>query len=65
MIDEYSIAAFYIGHPEIAFERTSSIVNAQFFSSLHPQEQERLRRNLEFFKKGMEDMKKNQKAQKV
>ena len=58
MIDEYSISAFYIGHPEIAFERTTSIVNAQFFSTLHPQEQERLKRNLEFFKRGMEEAKK-------
>jgi glycosyltransferase involved in cell wall biosynthesis len=66
MIDEYSISAFYIGHPEIAFERTTSIVNAQFFSTLHPQEQERLKRNLEFFKRGMEEAKKkNPQPQKV
>lgn len=57
MIDEYSIAAFYIGHPEIAFERTSQIVNSDLFRGIHPQEQERLKRNLEFYKKGVESKK--------
>jgi hypothetical protein len=66
MIDEYSIAAFYIGHPEIAFERTTSIVNSLFFPTLHIKEQERLERNLEFFKRGMEEAKKkNPQPQKV
>jgi glycosyltransferase involved in cell wall biosynthesis len=57
MVDEYSIAAFYIGHPEIAFEKTSQIVGSPIFSTLHPQEQDRLKRNLEFYKKGNENVK--------
>jgi len=57
MVDEYSIAAFYIGHPEIAFEKTSQIVGSPIFSTLHPQEQDRLKRNLEFYKQGNENVK--------
>jgi len=57
MLDEYSIAAFYIGHPEIAFENASKIVNAPFFSGIHPQEQDRLKRNLQFFKQALDDAK--------
>jgi glycosyltransferase involved in cell wall biosynthesis len=57
MVDEYSIAAFYIGHPEIAFEKTSQIVASPIFATLHPQEQDRLKRNLEFYKKGNENAK--------
>ncbi len=57
MVDEYSIAAFYIGHPEIAFEKTSQIVNSPVFATIHQQEQDRLRRNLEFYKQGKENIK--------
>jgi glycosyltransferase involved in cell wall biosynthesis len=57
MVDEYSIAAFYIGHAEIAFEKTSQIVASPFFAALHPQEQDRLKRNLEFYKQGKENVK--------
>jgi glycosyltransferase involved in cell wall biosynthesis len=57
MVDEYSIAAFYIGHPEIAFEKTSQIVNSPVFATIHQQEQDRLRRNLEFYKQGKENVK--------
>jgi glycosyltransferase involved in cell wall biosynthesis len=46
LVDEYSIAAYYIGHPEISFDKTSSIVNnPAIFSEIHPQEQERLNQN--------------------
>jgi len=57
MVDEYSIAAFYIGHADIAFEKTSQIVASPFFEALHPQEQDRLKRNLEFYKQGKENIK--------
>jgi hypothetical protein len=57
MLDEYSIAAFYIGHPEIAFENASKIVNAPFFSTIHPQEQDRLKRNLQFYKQALDEAK--------
>ena len=62
LIDEYSIAAYYIGHPEIAYEKTSAIVNSKaVFSTIHPQEQERLKKNLNFYKEGMERAKKSPK----
>ena len=62
LIDEYSIAAYYIGHPEISFDKTSSIVNnPAIFSEIHPQEQERLKKNLNFYKEGMERAKKSPK----
>jgi tetratricopeptide (TPR) repeat protein len=59
LLDEYSIAAYYIGHPDIAYEKTASIVNSkEIFSGIHPQEQERLRKNLQFYKEGVDKMKK-------
>jgi glycosyltransferase involved in cell wall biosynthesis len=62
LIDEYSIAAYYIGHPEIAYEKTLAIVNSKpVFSVIHPQEQERLKKNLNFYKEGMERAKKSPK----
>jgi glycosyltransferase involved in cell wall biosynthesis len=62
LIDEYSIAAYYIGHPEIAYEKTLAIVNNKaLFSTIHPQEQERLKKNLNFYKEGMERAKKSPK----
>jgi len=62
LIDEYSIAAYYIGHPEIAYEKTLAIVNSKaVFSTIHPQEQERLKKNLNFYKEGMERAKKSPK----
>ncbi len=60
LVDEYSIAAYYIGHPEISFDKTSSIVNnPAIFSEIHPQEQERLKKNLNFYKEGMDRAKKS------
>ena len=62
LIDEYSIAAYYIGHPEIAYEKTLAIVNSKpVFSAIHPQEQERLKKNLNFYKEGMDRAKKSPK----
>jgi hypothetical protein len=62
LVDEYSIAAYYIGHPEISFDKTSSIVNnPAIFSEIHPQEQERLKKNLNFYKEGMDRAKKSPK----
>jgi glycosyltransferase involved in cell wall biosynthesis len=52
LLDEYSLAAYYIGNPEIALEKTNAIVSAPFFKSLHPDEQSRLLKNLDFYKKG-------------
>jgi glycosyltransferase involved in cell wall biosynthesis len=55
LLDEYSLAAYYIGNPEIALEKTNSIVNSSFFNSLHPEEKARLNKNIEFYKKGAEE----------
>jgi glycosyltransferase involved in cell wall biosynthesis len=55
LLDEYSLAAYYIGNPEIALEKTNSIVNSSFFNSLHPEEKSRLHKNIEFYRKGAEE----------
>ena len=55
LLDEYSLAAYYIGNPEIALEKTSSIINAPFFNTLHPEEKKRLMKNMDFYKKGAEE----------
>ena len=55
LLDEYSLAAYYTGNPEVALEKTSAIINANFFNSILPEEQARLRKNIEFYKKGAEE----------
>ena len=55
LLDEYSLAAYYIGNPEIALEKTTAIVNAPFFKDILPEEQTRLRKNLDFYKRGAEE----------
>lgn len=72
LLDEYSLAAYYIGNPEIALEKTSAILSAPFFKSLPEEERKRLQKNMDFFKKGAEEkvkkikqMESAQKAQKA
>lgn len=55
LLDEYSLSAYYIGNPEIAVEKTAAILKAPFFNSLHPEEQKRLKKNMDFYKKGAEE----------
>jgi len=55
LLDEYSLASYYIGNPEIALEKTSAIVNSSFFKDLHPEEKTRLMKNLDFYKKGADE----------
>jgi glycosyltransferase involved in cell wall biosynthesis len=55
LLDEYSLAAYYTGNPEIALEKTSAIVNAPFFNSINPEEKKRLLKNLDFYKKGTDE----------
>ena len=55
LLDEYSLAAFYIGNPEIAVEKTQAIINAPFFRDILPDEQDRLKKNLDFYKRGAQE----------
>ena len=55
LLDEYSLAAHYIGNPEIAMEKTNAILTAPFFKTLPNDEQARLLRNMEFYKKGAQE----------
>jgi glycosyltransferase involved in cell wall biosynthesis len=54
LLDEYSLAAYFIGNPDIALEKTNAIVNAPFFKSLSKDEQDRINKNMEFYRKGAE-----------
>jgi hypothetical protein len=55
LLDEYSLAAYYIGNPEIAVEKTNAIINAPFFKDISKEEQNRLRANLAFYQKGAQE----------
>jgi glycosyltransferase involved in cell wall biosynthesis len=55
LLDEYSLSAYYIGNPEIAVEKTGAILKAPFFNNLHPEEQKRLKKNMDFYMKGSEE----------
>lgn len=54
LLDEYSLAAYFIGNPDIALEKTNAIVNAPFFKSLSKDEQDRINKNMDFYRKGAE-----------
>jgi TRAP-type C4-dicarboxylate transport system substrate-binding protein len=63
-LDEYSLCAYYIGNPDLSVEKTAAIVNAPFFNTLPEDEKARLRKNMDFYKKGAEEkMKKIQQMQ--
>jgi len=55
LLDEYSLASYYIGNPEIALEKTSAIVNSPFFQGINPEEKNRLLKNVEFYKRGADE----------
>jgi hypothetical protein len=55
LLDEYSLAAYYIGNPEIAMEKTAAIISAPFFKDIAQSEQARLKKNMDFYKKGSEE----------
>jgi glycosyltransferase involved in cell wall biosynthesis len=57
LLDEYSLACYYTGNPEISIEKTQAIVDADFFKNLPDREQERLKRNLDLYKKGFDSKK--------
>jgi glycosyltransferase involved in cell wall biosynthesis len=50
LLDEYSLAAFQTGNPEISYEKMKAVVEMPAFSSLNPQEQQRIKRNLDNFR---------------
>jgi glycosyltransferase involved in cell wall biosynthesis len=55
LLDEYSLSSYYIGNPEIALEKTGAILKAPFFESLPPEEKNRLKKNMDFYKKGADE----------
>ena len=57
LLDEFSLAAYYTGNPEMSIEKTSAIINADFFGKLNEKEQARLKRNLDLYQKGYESKK--------
>lgn len=57
-LDEYSLAAFYTGNPEIALRYCEPVISAEFFKHLPKLEQNRILKNIEYFKKAYEDKKK-------
>lgn len=65
LLDEYSLAAHYIGNPEIALEKTGAIITSSFFKDIHPDEQNRLKRNMDFYRKAVEEKAKRRKAEEL
>jgi glycosyltransferase involved in cell wall biosynthesis len=64
LLDEYSLCAYYIGNPDLSVEKTAAILSAPFFNTLPEDEKTRLRKNMDFYKKGSEEkMKKIQQMQ--
>lgn len=51
LLDEYSLAAFHTGNPEVAFEKIDAVVKMDFFPSLPQPERDRMLTNLDHFRK--------------
>jgi hypothetical protein len=54
LLDEYSLASYYTGNPELSIEKTTDIIKSEFFKDLPEQEQNRLKKNLDLYQKGYE-----------
>jgi hypothetical protein len=50
LLDEYALAAFHTGNPELAFEKIDAVVREEFFSSLPPNEKDRMLKNLDHYR---------------
>jgi tetratricopeptide (TPR) repeat protein len=51
LLDEFSLAAYHTGNPEMSYEKMKKVTEMPFFELLNPGEKERIYRNLENFKK--------------
>lgn len=51
LLDEYALAAFHTGNPEVAFEKTEAIVKMDFFATLQKNEKDRILKNLDHYRK--------------
>lgn len=64
LLDEYALAAFHTGNPEISYEKTKTITEMPFFNGLPDPEKDRVKKNLDYFRqaaaKKAEFMKQNQ-----
>jgi hypothetical protein len=53
MPDEYSVLAYYNGNAEEAHKITTIIINSPIFNKIPSNDQERIRKNLEFYSKAI------------
>jgi glycosyltransferase involved in cell wall biosynthesis len=53
MPDEYSVLAYYNGNIEEALKTTTILINSPIFEKIPAGEQDRIRKNVEFYQKGM------------
>ena len=54
MPDEYSVLAYYNGNAEEAHKTTSIIINSPVFQKITKGEQDRILKNLDFYKKAID-----------
>lgn len=50
LLDEYALAAFHTGNPEVAFEKIDAVVRMEFFPLLPQNERDRLLKNLDHYR---------------
>jgi tetratricopeptide (TPR) repeat protein len=53
--DEYSVLAYYNGNPEEAYKIATIIINSPFFNNIPTSDQDRINKNLEFYKKALNE----------
>ena len=54
MPDEYSVLAYYNGNSEEAYRTTDIIINSKVFAGINKSDQDRIIKNMEFYKKALE-----------
>ena len=55
MPDEYSVLAYYNGNPEEAYKTTEAIMRSPSFANLNQGEKDRIQKNMDFYKKAIDE----------
>jgi glycosyltransferase involved in cell wall biosynthesis len=59
MPDEYSVLCFYNGNHEEAYKTTKILIESQFFNNIPKIDQERIKKNMEFYEKSIQEKNKS------
>jgi hypothetical protein len=58
-LDEYCMAAYYVGQPHIACENAKKLMDSDTFLEIPTEEQERLKKNFSYYESKINEAKNN------